>query len=137
MLSELLQASRGICGSGLVVEMPAELVDFGRRGGQANAFVVALLIAAPAGEDIHAEPACTGEPGVRLRCDCRGDAAWKHQHRNEARTNDSERDFLHAGDHDVESRLRRRDDRKPEQRHGVAGQHESVTARCAVDEREV
>jgi len=113
VLSQALQASRDIRGSGgLIVQMPAKLIDFGRHGGKAYALIVTFLIAATAGEDIHAESTCTGQPGVRLCRNCRGDAPRQHERRDHARTDDSERDFLHAGHHDVESRLWRRYDRK-------------------------
>ena len=117
--------------------MPPELVDFGSRGGKTYAFIVALLVAATTGEDIHAKPARAGEPGIRLCGNRRSDAAWQHDHRNDARADNSEHDFLHTGDHDVESRLWHRENRKPQQRHGVAGQHEHVAARRAVDQREI
>ena len=106
MLPEAPQAVRDIRGTdGLIAEMPPELVDFGRHGGKTYALIVALLIAATTGEDIHAKPARTGQPGIRLCGDRRGDATRQHEHRDDARADDSEYDFLHTGDDDVESRL--------------------------------
>src|SRR5712671_6838565 len=138
MLSQTLQSLRNIRGSGdLIAEMPPKLVDLGSCGRKSDAFVVTIPIAAMPGEDIHAKPACSGEPGIRFSGDGRGDAPWQDDHGNDTCADNSERDFLHAGDHDVESRLWHRDDRKPEQRHGVTGQHEDVAAWCAVDQREV
>src|SRR4029453_18300204 len=115
--------------------MPPELVDFGRHGGKTYALLVAFLIAATTDENIRAKSARTGEPGIRLCGGRGGDATWEHEHRNDTRADDSECYFLHAGDDDVESRLGHRDDRKPKERHGVAGQHEHVAARRAVDQR--
>ena len=138
MLPQPLQASRHVCGSGgLIVEMRAQLVDFGSRGGKAHALVVTLLIAAAAGQDIHAKPARIGEPGVGFCRDCGGDALWHHQRRDDARNDDAEHDFLHAGGDDIERQFGRREDGKAEQRHGVAGQHEHVSARGAVDQRKI
>jgi hypothetical protein len=65
--------------------MPPQLVDFGSRGRKSDAFVVTILIAALAGEDIDAKPACSVEPGIRLRGDRRGDAPWQDDHGNDAR----------------------------------------------------
>ena len=139
MSAQALQAARSIlgCGGRLIIEMPVKLVDCGSRSGEAQTFAVALAVATTTGQDVHTKLTRTGEPGIRLFRDRRGDASWQHEHRNDACTDDSERDFLHAGDHDVEGQLRRRDDRKSDEGDGVTGQHEHVAARRTVNQRQI
>ncbi len=138
MLPQPQQALRHVSGSGgLIVEMRAQLVDFGSRGGKAHALVVTLPIAAAAGQDVDAEPARIGKPGVRFCRDCGGNALWHHQRRDDARNDNAEHDFLHAGRDDIERQFGCGEDRKAEQGYGVTGQHEHVSARGAVDQRKI
>ncbi len=101
--------------------------------------LVALMIAAAARSGHPRQAgAHRRSQAVRLRRDCRGDAPWQHEHRNHARADDSQRDFLHAGDHDVEQSMQAsRRTGNPSNCDGVAGQHEHVAARCAVEQREI
>ena len=132
--AQALQAAHDGCRSGsLIVEMITELVDCGRCSGKAHAFVVAVRIAAAAGQDICAEPARICKPGVRLTRDGGGDAPRQHEHRDDARTDDSQRDFLHTGDRDVERQFGCRENRKPDNCDGIACQHEDIAARRAVE----
>jgi hypothetical protein len=63
------------------------------------------LIAAPTGQNSGAKQARTREPSIRLRGTCAGDACANTMI-NDTRADDPEGDFLHAGSHKIESRLR-------------------------------
>ena len=139
MLSQTLQALHDICGSGdLIAEMPAKLVDFGSRGGKAHAFVVALLIAATAGRG-HPTPSRRAAASQASACAATAEATLRGSTSIATTLAQMIPSVISCTRETTMSKVacRHRDDRKPEQRHGVAGQHEDVAARCAVDQREI
>jgi len=119
---------------GLVCKVDGERFHLRRIGGKTHPPDFALLFRAAADQHVMAQTACIGEPGVSPLRQDGADAAGQHQHRDQARADDPERDFLHARNRRVEDGFRCRNGREADQRNCVAGQDEGVAAGRAVEE---
>ena len=77
------------------------------------------------------------QPSLDALRDDRAHGSGKHEARNERGAGDADEDFLRSREREIENRVRRADRRKSDDRGRVSREHENVTTRGAVEQRQV
>ena len=86
---------------------------------------------------VRAPCARGSEPLIEASCDDRRNRLRQHDRSDQARAQNAERDLLGARDRGVEDRAGIGDRGKADERGGVAGEHQHVTAGRPIEQREV
>ena len=114
--------------------MGGERVDLDDIGRKLEALAAAGFAGAFAQQDDLTEAARIQEPALDATGDRWRDAARKHDGGDQAGADDAERDFLEPCHRGVENRTGLGHRGKADQRDGISGQHEDVTARGAIEQ---
>ena len=116
-------------------EMGGHVFDFGRIGRETEP--ARLSRRSGVAKRVATARLRVAQPSLDALRDDRAHGSGEHEARNERGAGDADEDFFRSREREIEDRVGRADRRKSDDRGRVSREHENITARRAIEQRQI